>query len=682
VSFARTRLRLPRPGAGTYAWAVAAAGALALVLLLARRGTGDLTGGAAPLVLLAGAVAGEVWPIHVPRRDHDGVFSTSGPFVLALLISSGLPEAVIAQVLATLVADLADRRGLTKAAFNAGQSVLTVLAAGAVLAALSGVPTGGDVPFAPADLGAIAAAALTYTLVNNTLVSVVIALDTGSPVFTHLRYDFVFQTAVNAMLLCLAPVVVLVVGFSPLLVPALAVPVLAVHAGSRQAVLTEHQALHDQLTGLPNRVLLRDRCERALALTRPEGRRVGLLVMDLDGFKEVNDALGHAYGDRLLELVGARLVRVIKPGETVARLGGDEFAVLLPDLVAPAEAEWRADELLRALEPPCELLGLRLDVRGSIGLAVHPDHGDDVDELLSRADLAMYAAKETGTGREVYDARRDVASAERLTLMGDLRRGLRGDELLLHYHPKVELATGRVAGVEALVRWRHPERGIVPPLDFVPYAEQTGLIAPLTDRVLELALSQCAAWRAEGLELRVAVNVSARNLLDGQLPGTVERLLRRTGVPPGWLELEITESAVMTDPVRAEGVLQSLAGLGVGLSIDDFGTGYSSLAYLSRLPVDEMKIDRAFVARIEEDGRDLAIVESSIALARRLGMRAVAEGVESEGMRRRLIAAGCDLAQGFFFAKPLAAADLVAWLSARAESTREAPGPLLGSAPR
>jgi diguanylate cyclase (GGDEF)-like protein len=681
VSFARSRRRLPRPGAETYAWAVAAAGAVALALLLGREGVGELAG-AGPIVMLLGAIAGEVWPIRVPRRDHDGVFSTSGPFVLALLLSAGLPEAVLAQVLATLVADLADRRGPAKTAFNAGQSVLSVLAAGAVLAALSGVPAGGDVPFVPADLPAIAAAALTYTLVNNTLVSVVIALDTGSPLLAHLRYDFVFQTAVNAMLLCLAPVVVLVVDFSPALVPALAVPVLAVHAGSRQAVLTEHQALHDALTGLPNRALLRDRCERALALSRTRGGRVGLLVMDLDGFKEVNDAIGHAYGDRLLELVGARLAAAAGPGETVARLGGDEFAVLLPDVVAPAAARWRADALLRALESPCELLGLRLEVRASIGIAVHPDHGHDVDELLRRADLAMYAAKASGTGREVYDPARDVASAERLTLMGDLRRGLRGDELVLHYHPKVDLGTGAVAGVEALVRWRHPERGVVPPMDFVPYAEQTGLIGPLTDRVLELALSQCAAWRAAGLELRVAVNVSARNLLDGRLPSTVERLLRRTGVPPAWLELEITESAVMTDPARAEGVLQALAALGVGLSIDDFGTGYSSLAYLSRLPVDEMKIDRAFVSRIEEDGRDLAIVESSIALARRLGMRAVAEGVESEGMRRRLLAAGCDLAQGFLFARPLSAADLVAWLAARDGAPPPVRRPLLGSAPR
>jgi diguanylate cyclase (GGDEF)-like protein len=672
---------VPRPGAEVYAWAIAAAGAAALVGLLARRGVGDLAG-VGPIVLLLGAIAGEVWPIRVPRRDHDGVFSTSGPFVLALLLSSGLPEAVLAQVLATLVADLADRRGPTKAAFNAGQSVLSVLAAGGVLAALSGVPAGGGVPFAPADLPAIAAAALTYTLVNNTLVSVVIALDTGSPLLSHLRYDFGFQTAVNAMLLCLAPVVVLVVDFSPALVPALAVPILAVHAGSRQAVQTEHQALHDALTGLPNRALLRDRCERALALARPRGRRVGLLVMDLDGFKEVNDALGHAYGDRLLELVGARLGAAAGPGETVARFGGDEFAVLLPDLGTAAAAQGRADALLRALEPPCELLGLRLDVRASLGIAVHPDHGDATEELLGRADLAMYAAKESGAGSEVYDPARDVASAERLTLMGDLRRGLRGDELLLHYHPKVELATGAVAGVEALVRWRHPERGLVAPMEFIPYAEQTGLISALTDRVLELALAQCADWRAEGLELRVAVNVSARNLLDGLLPGTVERLLRRTGVPPAWLELEITESAVMTDPARAEGVLRALAGLGVGLSIDDFGTGYSSLAYLSRLPVDEMKIDRAFVTRIEEDGRDLAIVESSIALAQRLGMRAVAEGVESDGMRRRLVAAGCDLAQGFLFARPLAAADLVAWLGERAETPRAAPGPLLGSAPR
>ena len=612
------------------------------------------------------------------------MFSTSGPFVLALLISCGLTEAVLAQVLATLVADLTDRRGLTKAAFNAGQSVLTVLAAGAVLAALSSVPTGGDVPFAPGDLAAIAAAALTYTLVNNTLVSVVIALDTGSPVLSHLRYDFVFQTAVNAMLLCLAPVVVLVVEFSPLLVPALAVPVLAIHAGSRQAVLTEHQALHDQLTGLPNRVLLRDRCERALALARPEGRRVGLLVMDLDGFKEVNDALGHAYGDRLLELVGARLVQVVKPGETVARLGGDEFAVLLPELVDPGRgrvARRRAPARARAA------------VRAARAAPRHPrlDRHRRPPRPRRRRGRAAAAGptspctppRRPATGREVYDARRDVASAERLTLMGDLRRGLAATSCCCTTTRRSSCNTGTVAGVEALVRWRHPERGIVPPLRLraLRRADRPHRAAD-RPRARARACPSARPGAPTGLELGSRSTSRRATCSTGSCPGRWSACCGARACPPGWLELEITESAVMTDPVRAEGVLRSLAGLGVGLSIDDFGTGYSSLAYLSRLPVDEMKIDRAFVSRIEEDGRDLAIVESSIALARRLGMRAVAEGVESEGMRRRLIAAGCDLAQGFFFAKPLAAPDLVAWLSARAEGTLEAPGPLLGSAPR
>jgi diguanylate cyclase (GGDEF)-like protein len=652
---------------------VTLAGAVVFALLVARHGAGELHElKLTSTVFLAGAILGELVPIRIPRRDHDGELSTSGPFILALLLCAGVTEAVVAQVLATLVADTARRRSTTKTAFNAGQFVLSVLAAGAVLAALTHVPRPGDLPFAPADMPGILAAALTYTLVNNTLVAVVIALATRTRVLEHLRYDFVFQTAVNVMLLCLAPVIVLVTAFSPALLPALALPTLAVYRGSRQAVISEHQALHDSLTGLPNRTLLGDRCERALAFARERDRRAALLVMDLDGFKEVNDALGHACGDRLLELVAARLAEAVGSGETIARLGGDEFAVLLPDCSGPAAALTRADALLAALEAPFELEGLRLDVVGSIGVAVHPEHGHDVDALLRHADVAMYAAKREGGGRELYEPARDASSAERLTLMADLRRALRTDELILHYHPKVDLATRRAAGVEALVRWRHPRRGMVPPMDFIPYAEHTGLITPLTERVLELALLQCAAWRAEGLDLSVAVNVSVRNLLDGELPAAVAGLLERAGVPADRLELEITESAVMTDPARAEGVLGALAELGVGLSIDDFGTGYSSLAYLSRLPVDEMKIDRAFVSQMETDGRDLAIVESSIALAGRLGMRVVAEGVETDQQRARLAVAGCDLAQGFLFTRPLAAADLTAWVAAREEGTRTA----------
>jgi diguanylate cyclase (GGDEF)-like protein len=663
------RRRGPRPGAEHYAVAVALTGAAAFAVLLAVEGVGALAHvTVATSVLVLGAIAGEVLPIQVPRRDHEGVLSTSGPFVLALLIAHGPAEAVAAQVLATLVADGVQRRPPLKTAFNAGQSVLTVLAAAGVLSLLSGLPQAGGT-FAPHDLVAIAASALAYTLVNNTLVAVVIALSTSSSVLDHLRYDFAFQTGVNAVLLWLAPVVLLVVQFSPALLPALLLPVAAVYQGSRQVVEIEHQALHDPLTGLPNRRLLRDRCVRALDGARASGRQVALLVMDLDGFKEVNDALGHASGDRLLTRVAERLADALGEGETIARLGGDEFAVLLPEVASPEAALGRADGLLAALAVPFDLMGLRLDVAGSVGVAVHPEHGHDVDTLLRRADVAMYAAKRAATARELYEPARDDSSAARLTLMADLRRALATDELELHYHPKVDLSTGAVLGVEALVRWRHPLRGMVPPLDFVPSAEQTGLIAPLSERVLELALEQCAVWWADGLRLHVAVNVSARNLLDGDLPALVSRLLTRAGLPPAALELEITESAVMADPVRAEAVLVALAGLGVGLSVDDFGTGYSSLAYLSRLPVDEMKIDREFVSRMDDGERDWIIVEASIALARRLGLRVVAEGVETEAMRRRLAHAGCDLAQGYLFTQPLPAAELSAWLAARGDGS-------------
>jgi diguanylate cyclase (GGDEF)-like protein len=431
-----------------------------------------------------------------------------------------------------------------------------------------------------------------------------------------------------------------------------------------QAQLNEHQALHDALTNLPNRTLFHDRVGQAIASARREHIPVAVMIMDLDRFKEVNDTLGHASGDELLKLAGVRLRAALRESDTVARLGGDEFGVLLPRVVDSAAAVSVARKLRHALEEPFTIHGLSLQIEASVGIALYPEHGNDVHSLLQRADVAMYIAKEQPGGCEVYARERDDYSPDRLTLLTELRRAIDNGELVLHYQPKADLRTGDVTSVEALVRWSHPVRGLIPPDEFIPLAQKTGVIVPLTFFVLNEALRQARTWQLEGLDLCVGVNLSARNLLDVSLPDTVGELLNRWEVPPSLLELEITESTILADPIRAMHVLSRLSGMGVRLAIDDFGTGYSSLAYLKRLPVDELKIDKSFVQGMEEDDNDAVIVRSTIDLGRNLGLRVVAEGVETAEAWRQLAALGCDIAQGYYLSRPVSASDLASWLRA------------------
>ena len=427
----------------------------------------------------------------------------------------------------------------------------------------------------------------------------------------------------------------------------------------------ERQALHDALTGLPNRTLLLDRTEQAVGLAGRHGLTTGLLLIDLDRFKDVNDTLGHRYGDELLQQVGERLGSTVRDSDTIARLGGDEFAVLLPQIPSVQDAIVVADKLRAAIEEPFTVRGLTLDIDASVGVAAYPEHGNDAQELLQRADVAMYAAKATHAGYVVYDPSLDRHSPRRLTLLGQLRRALTSGELVLHYQPKAELGTGRILGVEALVRWQHPEHGLLGPDEFIPLAESTGLIRPLTSHVLAVALRQCRQWLDAGQRLSVAVNLSARCLLDLSLPAEVAQLLATWQVPAGQLMLEITESAFMTDPDRALEVLARLHGLGAQLSIDDFGTGYSSMAYLKSLPVQELKVDRSFVMQMLSNPSDAVIVRSTVDLGHNLGLRVVAEGVEDEPTLQELAALGCDIAQGYHLARPMPAADLAAWLADR-----------------
>ena len=417
------------------------------------------------------------------------------------------------------------------------------------------------------------------------------------------------------------------------------------------------QALHDPLTGLPNRELFADRVGQAIRTADRELRPAALLLLDLDRFKDVNDTLGHHHGDQLLIEVGQRLCDLLREADTVARLGGDEFAVLLPGATAEG-ASAVADKLRTVLQQPLTIDGVALDLDASIGIAVYPEHRTDAAELLQHADVAMYMAKQAHVGFLVYDPTVDQHSPKRLALLGGLRRALERDELVLHYQPKADLGSGAVHSVEALVRWQHPDHGLLGPGEFIPLAERTGLIHPLTHWVLNAALDQAARWQRGGLRLSVAVNVSTRCLLDPAFPDQVAGQLATWQVPADLLVLEITESAVMADPARALDVLRGLHTLGVGLAVDDFGTGYSSMAYLKELPVDELKIDRSFVIQMAVSASDAVIVRSTIDLGHNLGLRVVAEGVETQHAWQQLSELGCDIAQGYYLGRPMPAADL------------------------
>jgi diguanylate cyclase (GGDEF)-like protein len=434
----------------------------------------------------------------------------------------------------------------------------------------------------------------------------------------------------------------------------------------------EYQAHHDALTDLPNRTLFLRSLHDAIDAMQP-GQRLAVMIMDLDGFKEINDTLGHHFGDQLLKQIGPRLSSALREGDLMARIGGDEFGVLLPDVPDDGVAASIAERLIERLERPLVVEGLALDVAGSIGIAVYPEDSDDVETLLRRADVAMYAAKESGGGYELYEPEMDRHSPQRLTLVSRVRPGLENREFTLHYQPKIRLRDGRTTGVEALVRWNHPERGLVPPGDFIPLVERTVLLRPLTHYVLDHALQQWRGWAQRSIEVELAVNLSARSLLDVHLPDEVDELLRRWNVPPSALVLELTESFLMADSGRSIGVLAGLADVGVRLSIDDFGTGYSSLSHLKRLPISEIKIDRSFVSHMTEDSNDAMIVRATVDLGQNLGLQVVAEGVEDRGTAERLTELECDLAQGFCFSHPLPAPEITRHLEVEARRRRGEP---------
>jgi diguanylate cyclase len=424
-----------------------------------------------------------------------------------------------------------------------------------------------------------------------------------------------------------------------------------------------HQALHDALTDLPNRILLHDRLGQAILSAERTNGSLALLMMDLDRFKEVNDTFGHHWGDELLKQVSERLQAALRATDTVARLGGDEFAVVLPSARDAGEAVAAARKLLRILEVPFEVEGQALDVRASIGIALCPQHGDDAETLLRRADVAMYVAKRAGGGYAVYQVEHDHHTPGRLSLVSELRRAIDQDELILHYQPKVDIRTGQVVGVEALVRWDHPQLGLIMPGEFVPLAEQSGLIEPLSRWVLGTALRQCEVWRESGLEVPISVNLSMRNLRDPQLPEAIATLLERCNIEPVLLRIEVTENVLMNDPARAMEVLSRLKELGVHITIDDFGAGQASFGYLRGLVVDELKVDKSFIKDIADDEQGSALVRSAIQLGHNLGVSVLAEGVEDLKTWSVLSDLDCDQVQGYYLTEPLTAPELASWWS-------------------
>ncbi|RMG29405.1 MAG: EAL domain-containing protein [Gammaproteobacteria bacterium] len=475
---------------------------------------------------------------------------------------------------------------------------------------------------------------------------------------------WMLRPAVEARLLGLLQARLLVAGLAVLLVAAgvaLWISHRLARRLERQQAALRHQALHDQLTGLPNRALFADRLETALRQARRQGTQVALLVIDLDRFKEINDTLGHAYGDALLREVGRRLRNVLRASDTVARLGGDEFAIVLPE-ATPETAHRCARRILDACDTPVQVERLHLKVRPSIGIAFHPEHGSSGDALLRHADVAMYQAKREGTGLAVYKQDADPHNLRRLTLLNDLASAAHRGQLRLLYQPQLELRTGRVIGVEALVRWVHPRLGLVPAREFIELAEHHGLIGQVTTWVLEEAIRQAARWRREGLELCVTVNLSAHDLQDRRLPERLRRLLDKYDLPADRLELEVTESAVMRDFERGLAVCHRIAGLGIRLAIDDFGSGMSSLRYLRQLPAEILKIDRGFVMDMAEDENNAVIVRSIVDLSHHIGRRVVAEGVQDADALLVLQVLGCDLAQGFYISPPCPAEELHRWL--------------------
>lgn len=601
------------------------------------------------LAVLSGIVVGHL--VMLGRSRWWGGTGSGAALTLAVLLLYGwIPAGMVSLTVVVLVGIA--RRGRWRQGVLHGAVDILGIAAGAVVLGVCGSVPSVERPWDPETWGVYAApkvvlVAVAYLAVTRALLWYIQTPRPGLP--TAARTALVRHGLVAVALLGIAPLICVVAVAKPLLLPLFAIPLIALDSTLWIARARAEEQLRDPLTGLPNRQWLLERTWTALDDAERIGARAALMLIDLDRFRSVNDTLGHLAGDRLLLQTADRLRQALPRGAEAARLGGDEFAVLLPVADSTTSATRIARSLVGALSSPMDLDGLTLVLEASAGVAVFPDHALDAEGLLRRADVAMYQAKRDRTGVEVYESKRDSNTPDRLGLLGDLRRALDAHEVQLHYQPKVRF-DGQVAGLEALVRWVHPERGKVPPDEFIAIAESSGLMPHLTEYVLETALGQVARWRAQGLFVPVAVNVSPRDVHTPGFAGSVAARLARHGVPAGALQLEITEHVLLEDPQRAADTLNALTGHGVKMSLDDFGTGYSSLVHLRRLPVSELKIDRSFVARLAIDNEDAEIVRCTVDLAHSLGLLVVAEGVEDDETWERLRDLGCDAVQGWLVA--------------------------------
>jgi diguanylate cyclase (GGDEF)-like protein len=680
------------PRTGSPLWvhlcAVTGLGLAAGVVALAHlTGLGELARLPVFWLLAALVAAGQLWPIVTPGRSGPESALTSVTFSFAALLFWGLPVALLLRATATLGVGIAQRRGPLRTAFNIAQMTLAMAAAWLTLGAVGVRPSVAH-PWLPTTgtLWAVLPAALAYFAVSFSLVEVAIALHARTSIVRTLLADLARQGFVSLVLLATAPLVTVVMaGRSGFIVLLFAFPLAAVYINAAMSVRREHQAHHDELTGLCNRKLLVRRTAEALEAAAGSGSKAGFLLLDLDRFKEVNDTLGHPFGDRLLRIIAYRLTRSVRPGDVVARLGGDEFAVLLPALSQASVAHEVAVRLRDALSQPIAIDDMSFEIEASIGIALYPDDATGFEVLMQRADVAMYLAKERRSGVERYVAQSDRNSPAKLALLSELRRGLARREVELHFQPKVSLADRQTIGMEALVRWVHPARGLLTPQAFLPLLERSYLMRDLTRQVVDMALAQASLWWRDGMPVQVSLNIAAQDLMDAGLAETVSRGLDRHRLPPEALLLEINERVLTAEPNRAAATAATLAALGVGLSLDGFGTGYSSLLRLGRLPISEVKIDSSFVGKLPDSAQDELIVRALLDLLRTLGIRSVAAGVETPQVADALAAMGCVAGQGWHFSKPLNAAAATAWLArcdrvGRPAAIRPAIGPVLTAA--
>ncbi|MEV5957971.1 bifunctional diguanylate cyclase/phosphodiesterase [Streptomyces sp. NPDC051987] len=617
------------------------------------------------LAVLTGIIVGHL--VLLGRARWWGGTGSGAALTLAVLLLYGWVPAGMVSLTVVVLVGIARRHRWRQGVLHGAVDLLGIGAGALVLGVFGRVPTV-ESPWDPAGWSVAAApevvlVAVAYLAVTRALLWYLHA-PRGGGLPTVARTALMRQGLVAVALLGIAPLICVVTVAQPLLLPLFSIPLVALDSTLWIARARAEEQLRDPLTGLPNRQWLLERIWTALDDAERIGARSALMLIDLDRFRSVNDTLGHLAGDRLLLQIADRLRAALPRGAEAARLGGDEFAVLLPVADSTTSATRVARGLVTALSSPLDLDGLTLVLEASAGVAVFPDHALDAEGLLRRADVAMYQAKRDRTGVEVYESKRDSNTPDRLGLLGDLRRALDAHEVQLHYQPKVRF-DGQVAGLEALVRWVHPERGKVPPDEFIAIAESSGLMPHLTEYVLETALGQVAEWRAQGLRVPVAVNVSPRDVHTPGFAGLVAARLARHGVPAGALQLEITEHVLLEDPQRAADTLAGLNGHGVKMSLDDFGTGYSSLVHLRRLPVSELKIDRSFVARLAVDNEDAEIVRCTVDLAHSLGLLVVAEGVEDDETWERLRDLGCDAVQGWLVAAAMPPEETTAWLLAR-----------------